>query len=194
MQRRVFLSEVSSRSSSFSAIGLTILSLSLSLLLLLLLLLLELLPFRSDTPGCKAEGDTFNSLASEFSAKGCQLIGISMEDVESLKNSNAGRDIQLLSDADGAISAAFDAELNLVLAKFSARKTFLLSPSGEIKAKWSEVSLFIHNMLNDFFLFFFLPLTLHFFRERTWAELRTAPMPGKCLLLLVGFHRTIIVV
>ena len=85
-----------------------------------------------------------------------------MEDVESLKNSNAGRDIQLLSDADGAISAAFDAELNLVVAKFSARKTFLLSPSGEIKAKWSEVSLFIHNMLNDFLLFFFLPLTLHF--------------------------------
>ena len=50
----------------------------------------------------------------------------------------AGRDIDLLSDASGAVSQQFDCELSLVVVKFSARKTFLLSPKGEILAKWSE--------------------------------------------------------
>jgi len=93
---------------------------------------------KSDTPGCKAEGDSFNAQASAFADKGCQLVGVSIEPVEALCSSNAGRDIELLSDADGSVSAAFDAEMNLVVAKFSARKTFLLSPTGEILAKWSE--------------------------------------------------------
>jgi len=61
-----------------------------------------------------------------------------METVDDLQASNSGRDIELLSDAEGAVSKAFDAELSLVVAKFSARKTFLLSPSGEVLAKWSE--------------------------------------------------------
>lgn len=36
------------------------------------------------------------------------------------------------------MSQQFDCELSLVVAKFSARKTFLLSPKGEILAKWAE--------------------------------------------------------
>jgi len=70
------------------------------------------------TQGCKAEGDSFNAQASAFADKGCQLVGVSIEPVEALCSSNAGRDIELLSDADGSVSAAFDAEMNLVVAKF----------------------------------------------------------------------------
>merc|ERR1712233_201209 len=62
---------------------------------------------KSDTPGCKAEANTFDELLSDFSKKGVQVVGISMEDVEALKASNEGRKVELLSDADGEISALF---------------------------------------------------------------------------------------
>merc|ERR1712203_80363 len=97
---------------------------------------------KSDTPGCKAEADTFDELYSEFSKKGVQVVGISMEEVEALKESNAGRKVELLSDADGAISEQFDSELKVPLigAKlgFSARNTFLLSNKGEVLSVWQE--------------------------------------------------------
>jgi len=97
---------------------------------------------KSDTPGCKAEADTFDEMYQEFSKKGVQVVGISMEDVESLKSSNEGRKVELLSDADGAISEQFDSELKLPLIGtklgFSARNTFLLSKSGEVLQTWQE--------------------------------------------------------
>mmetsp|Transcript_11919 Transcript_11919/g.22335 ORF Transcript_11919/g.22335 Transcript_11919/m.22335 type:complete len:202 (+) Transcript_11919:102-707(+) len=97
---------------------------------------------KSDTPGCKAEADTFDELYSAFSKKGVQVVGISMEEVDALKESNAGRKVQLLSDADGAISEQFDSELKVPIigAKlgFSARNTFLLSSKGEVLSVWQE--------------------------------------------------------
>ena len=45
---------------------------------------------KSDTPGCKIEGDNFNALNSEFAAKGAQIVGVSMEDVDALQCSNEG--------------------------------------------------------------------------------------------------------
>ncbi|QDZ23985.1 thioredoxin domain-containing protein [Chloropicon primus] len=97
---------------------------------------------KSDTPGCKAEADTFDELYGEFKKKGIQVVGISMEDVDALKKSNEGRKVELLSDADGAVSEQFDSELKIPLigAKlgFSARNTFLLSNKGEVLSVWQE--------------------------------------------------------
>merc|ERR1712087_119194 len=96
---------------------------------------------KSDTPGCKAEANTFDELLSDFSKKGVQVVGISMEDVEALKASNEGRKVELLSDADGEISALFDSELKLpfgIKLGFSARNTFLLSNTGEVLDVWQE--------------------------------------------------------
>ena len=95
---------------------------------------------KSDTPGCAAEADEFDKLAGEFSQRGAQLVGVSMEDVEALQKSNEGRSsVELLSDDGGAVSKALGAELNIpLLGKFSARQTFLLSPEGEVVAKWKE--------------------------------------------------------
>ena len=98
---------------------------------------------KSDTPGCSAEANSFNELAGEFSKRGVQLVGVSMEEVEALKASNAGRKgVELLSDADGAVSEYFGAELKLPLIGtklgFSSRETFLLSSKGEVLAKWAE--------------------------------------------------------
>jgi len=95
---------------------------------------------KSDTPGCSAEADEFDKLAGEFSKRGAQLVGVSMEDVAALQESNAGRSsVELLSDDGGAVSKALGAELNIpLLGKFSARQTFLLSPGGEVVAKWKE--------------------------------------------------------
>ena len=72
--------------------------------------------------------------------RGAQLVGVSMEDVEALQKSNEGRSsVELLSDDGGAVSKALGAELNIpLLGKFSARQTFLLSPEGEVVAKWKE--------------------------------------------------------
>ena len=64
-----------------------------------------------------------------------------MEDVEALKASNEGRKVELLSDADGAISEQFDSELKLpfnIKLGFSARNTFLLSNKGEVLDVWQE--------------------------------------------------------
>lgn len=67
-------------------------------------------------------------------------MGVSMEDVAALKESNKNRsNIELLSDEGGAVSKALGAELNIpLLGKFSARQTFLLSPEGEVLGKWKE--------------------------------------------------------
>merc|ERR1712176_1269116 len=97
---------------------------------------------KSDTPGCKGEADSFDELYGEFKKKGIQVVGVSMEDVDALKKSNEGRKVELLSDADGAISEKFDSELKIPLigAKlgYSARNTFLLSNKGEVLSVWQE--------------------------------------------------------
>ena len=95
---------------------------------------------KSDTPGCSAEADEFDKLALEFSKRGAQLVGVSMEDVAALKESNKNRsNVELLSDEGGAVSKALGAEIDIpILGKFSARQTFLLSNTGEVVGKWKE--------------------------------------------------------
>ena len=50
-----------------------------------------------------------------------------------------GLTFPLLSDASGAVSASYGADLTIpILGKFSDRQTFLVDPKGVIRAKWLE--------------------------------------------------------
>ena len=50
-----------------------------------------------------------------------------------------GLTFPLLSDASGAVSASYGADLTIpIFGKFSDRQTFLVDPAGVIRAKWLE--------------------------------------------------------
>jgi thioredoxin-dependent peroxiredoxin len=101
---------------------------------------------RDLTPGCTVESRDFQSLASEFSELGALVLGVSKDSCESHRkfaDKEGLSDIVLLSDADGSLCEAFDVwkEKSNYGRKYMGieRSTFLIDPSGQVRARWLKV-------------------------------------------------------
>jgi len=92
--------------------------------------------------GCSIEAERFNQAQEQFKGKKARVLGVSMDSIESHEGfcDKKGLTFSLLSDADGAVSKAYGAELTLpIFGKFSDRQTFLVGKDGLVKAKWKEM-------------------------------------------------------
>ncbi len=101
---------------------------------------------RDDTPGCTAEAKAFNEHLPELTALKAQVVGISVDDVESHRAfaKSLGLNFPLLADTDGKVSRRYGALNDFAVVKFAKRHTFLIDPDGRIAKAYRDVEPSLH--------------------------------------------------
>ncbi len=100
---------------------------------------------KDDTPGCTKEACDFTDGLPDFSALNAKVVGVSIDDTNShrkfIAKYNLG--IDLLSDPEKTVHSAYGAwGLKKNYGKEyegTIRSTFIISPEGNIAAKWKNV-------------------------------------------------------
>ncbi len=93
------------------------------------------------TPGCTLEARGFQRDAKQYERRNAVIVGVSVQPPASHRAFRAkeGLGFELLSDARGRVSRAYGSYLDLEVAGFSARRTFLIDPDGVIRAEFLSV-------------------------------------------------------
>jgi len=96
---------------------------------------------RDDTPGCTREACRFRDDIGVMGDLGAAVVGVSVDDTQSHAEFARKYDLPfpLLSDPDGKTAAAYGSLLNLGLARFARRHTFIIAPDGRIAARFDKV-------------------------------------------------------
>lgn len=93
---------------------------------------------KDETSGCTAEACAFRDQNEKILARGAEVVGISKDSPESHAKFIAHHDLPftLLSDPDSIAIKAYDAYSPLM----TKRKTFIISPEGEIVKEYQKVT------------------------------------------------------
>ena len=69
------------------------------------------------------------------------VLGVSLDSIDSHKDfcTKQGLNFKLLADTQGKVARAYGSLTNLVFAKFAARHTFLIDPTGKIAKVYTDV-------------------------------------------------------
>jgi thioredoxin-dependent peroxiredoxin len=96
---------------------------------------------KDQTPGCTREAHNFQVDQAKYSEKQAVVLGVSVDSVNSHKKfcAKEGLNFKLLADQDGEVSKAYGSLTNLGVAKFAARHTFIIDPSGKIAKTYTSV-------------------------------------------------------
>jgi len=96
---------------------------------------------RDDTPGCTAEAKAFNASLPELAALKAQVVGVSVDDIDSHRTfaKRLGLNFPLLADVDGKVSRRYGALNDFAVLKFAKRHTFLVAPDGRIAKIYRDV-------------------------------------------------------
>ncbi|HSB49440.1 MAG TPA: peroxiredoxin [Burkholderiales bacterium] len=89
---------------------------------------------RDDTPGCTRQACAFRDDWSKLAALGAQVVGVSVDDIESHLDfaKEYKLPFPLLADKGGAVAARYGSLRDLGLIKFARRNTFLIDPQGRV--------------------------------------------------------------
>lgn len=92
---------------------------------------------RDFTGGCTLEARGFQTDLAAFQAADAAVVGVSADDADSHADfcTSEGLAFPLLSDPAGTVSRAYGSWI----APFSQRHTFLIDPSGVLRASWVAV-------------------------------------------------------
>jgi len=90
------------------------------------------------TPGCTKEACAFRDTFAEFQAAGVEVLGVSVDDVESHQKFKSEHNLNftLLADTEKKVSTAYGV---MSAMGFSNRITFLIDREGKIKRVFKEV-------------------------------------------------------
>ncbi len=96
---------------------------------------------KNNTPGCTTEACEFRDNIFAFRDLNAQILGVSLDDVESHKAFAAeyGLPFPLLSDADGATSSAYGVKTRMFGMTVAKRQTFIIGPEGTIAKHYPTV-------------------------------------------------------
>jgi peroxiredoxin Q/BCP len=96
---------------------------------------------KDQTPGCTREAHNFQVDQSKYDQRNSVVLGVSVDSVDSHKKfcTKEGLNFKLLADSDGKVSKEYGALTNLGVAKFAARHTFLIDPSGKVAKAYTGV-------------------------------------------------------
>ena len=96
---------------------------------------------KDDTPGCTQEACRFRDDIGVLGDLNAAIVGVSIVSAQS--HAAFARKFQLpfplLSDPGGRTAAAYDSLLNLGVVRFARRHTFIISPDGQIAARFDKV-------------------------------------------------------
>jgi peroxiredoxin Q/BCP len=96
---------------------------------------------KDDTPGCTREACNFRDNMYAFKAIGANVVGISVDDVESHKNFSDKYKLPftLLADESGETAKAYGVLRDWKLVQIASRQSFLVDPQGLIAKHYEEV-------------------------------------------------------
>jgi len=96
---------------------------------------------KDDTPGCTTEACNFRDNVYTFRRIGAEIVGISLDDVDSHKDfaNKYKLPFTLLADHDGDTVNAYGVMRDLLITRVARRETFLINPDGVIAKHYSEV-------------------------------------------------------
>lgn len=98
---------------------------------------------KDDTPGCTVEACSLRDANDELIELGAQVVGISKDDEESHRKFKAKHKLNftLLADPTGKTIEAYGAWGPKMFGKIGIqRKTYIISPEGEIKKTYGRVT------------------------------------------------------
>ncbi|HEY5272744.1 MAG TPA: peroxiredoxin [Acidimicrobiales bacterium] len=103
---------------------------------------------KAGTPGCTVEGRELSSRIGDFSAAGCNIVGISFDTVSDnlAWAENQGFAFRLLSDEDHAIGRLYEVEREPddQYAAFPLRVSYLVDPEGVIRKTFAVTGVADH--------------------------------------------------
>jgi thioredoxin-dependent peroxiredoxin len=102
---------------------------------------------KDDTPGCTTQACEFRDNIFAFRRLGAEIVGISLDDVESHAAfaEKHGLPFTLLADADGEVAQRYGVLRNFGVVKLASRQTFLVSPDGLIAKHYEKVDVNAHS-------------------------------------------------
>jgi peroxiredoxin Q/BCP len=97
---------------------------------------------RDDTPGCTRQACAFRDDRHKLAALGTEVVGVSVDDVESHLDFAKEHHLPfpLLADPRGAVAARYGSIRNFGLFKLARRNTFLIDPQGRIAKVYLSAS------------------------------------------------------
>jgi len=102
---------------------------------------------KDETPGCTTEACGFRDSIFAFKKINAQILGVSLDDVEShLKFAeNHGLPFPLLADIEGEAAEAYGVKTKRFGMTLAKRQTFLISPDGTLAKHYEEVDVDEHS-------------------------------------------------
>ncbi len=96
---------------------------------------------KDETPGCTTEACEFRDNIYAFRKLNAQILGVSLDDVESHKAfaENHGLPFPLLADTDGMAADAYGVKTRMFGMKVAKRQTFIIDPEGVVAKHYREV-------------------------------------------------------
>lgn len=96
---------------------------------------------RDDTPGCTKQACAFRDDIARLRVAGAQVVGVSVDSVESHAEFAAKHTLPfpLLADTDGKLADAYGALRALGPIRMARRHTFVIDPQGRIAARFLDV-------------------------------------------------------
>jgi len=97
---------------------------------------------KDETPGCTTEACEFRDSIFAFRHLNAQILGISLDDVDSHKAFSEHHNLPfpLLADADGETSSAYGVKTKMFGMTVAKRQTFIIGPDGRIAKHYKQVS------------------------------------------------------
>ena len=102
---------------------------------------------KDGTPGCTTEACEFRDNIFEFRKIDAQILGVSLDDVESHQKFAEHHDLPfpLLADMEGKVSEAYGVKTRMFGMKMAKRQTFLISPDGTLAKHYEKVNVNKHS-------------------------------------------------
>lgn len=96
---------------------------------------------KDDTPGCTTEACEFRDNIFAFKDKNCQILGVSLDDVDSHKEfaEKYSLPFPLLADTTGMAADAYGVKTKMFGMTVAKRQTFLIDPEGNVAKHYDEV-------------------------------------------------------
>lgn len=96
---------------------------------------------KDETPGCTTEACEFRDNIFAFKRLNAQILGVSLDDVESHARfaENHGLPFPLLADTEGSAADAYGVKTKMFGMTVAKRQTFLIAPDGTIAKHYEKV-------------------------------------------------------
>lgn len=102
---------------------------------------------KDETPGCTTEACEFRDNIFAFKKINTQILGVSLDDVESHQKfaENHGLPFPLLADTEGEAAEAYGVKTKMFGMTVAKRQTFVIGPDGTIVKHYEKVDVDNHS-------------------------------------------------